>query len=110
MALSSTFPGYAPPLLLELRAAGVQQVRVVWAPWFRLDDLVDATSADPSIRRLTLVNLDVSYSQPETWQPEHLARLKVRAAAAGWRLSRAREDGPRQLRILSPVPVKYFAF
>ncbi len=110
VVLSSTFPGYAPPLLLELRAAGVQRVRVVWAPWFRLDDLVDAATADPSIARMTLVNLDVPYSKPETWQPEHLVRLKVRAAAAGWNVSRAPDDGPRQLRILSPVPVKYFAF
>jgi hypothetical protein len=83
---------------------------VIRAPWFGLDDLVDAASADLSIERMTLVNLDVPYSTPETWQPEHLARLKARALGAGWSLAGSSRDGSRQLRILSPVAVKYFAF
>jgi hypothetical protein len=110
VVLSSTFPGYAPPLLLELRAAGVERVRVLWAPWFRLDDLVESVTVDPSVTRLTLVNLAVSYSPPETWQPEHIVRLTQRAGAAGWTTSRAGADAERVLKVLPPVPVKYFAF
>jgi hypothetical protein len=115
------------PLLLELRSAGVREVRVAYAPWFQLDALVDAASRDSSIRRLTLVNLDVSYSPPETWRPEHLARARARAGHNGFRVTKAApgrallaesrpdtgaepEARSRTLQIVSPVGVKYFSF
>jgi hypothetical protein len=113
------------PLLLELRTAGVREVRVAYAPWFRLDALIDSVSRDRSIARLTLVNLDVSYSPPETWQPEHLARVRTRAGHSGWQVTKhapspawldeideeaARGGRSRRLQIVSPVEVKYFSF
>jgi hypothetical protein len=125
LVVSSTFPGYLVPLLLELRTAGVREVRVAYAPWFRLDALIDSVSRDRSIARLTLVNLDVSYSPPETWQPEHLARVRTRAGHSGWQVTThapspawldeideeaARGDRSRRLQIVSPVEVKYFSF
>lgn len=110
VVLSSAFPGYAPPFLLELRTAGVERVRVALAPGSRLDELLHLATADASIERLTLVNFDVPYAKRQTWQPARLARVEARAIAAGWQVPGRRTGGPRELRILSPMPVEYFAF
>jgi hypothetical protein len=133
VGLSSLYPGYAIPLLLSLRRAGVEQVSLAYAPWYALGDFVEDASGDPTVKRLSLLNLDVSYSSVETWQPKLLRHVLATARRAGWdaRLwapadaaaasgesvlgESALGEGapaaakPRALRIVTPIQAKYFS-
>jgi len=128
VGLSSLYPGYAIPLLLSLRRAGVEQVSLAYAPWYALADFVEDASGDPTVKRLSLLNLDVSYSSVETWQPKLLRQVLATARRAGWdaRLwapadaaaapgESAVGEGapaaakPRALRIVTPIQAKYFS-
>jgi hypothetical protein len=120
VVLSSTFPGFAPPFLLNLRLAQVERVRVGYAPWFDLSELVDAVTADSTVHTVTLVNFDVAYAPAERWQPEHLDAVAVQAAAVGWNVTTfpnlipllrpGGEAEGRELRILPAISPKYFSF
>jgi len=120
VALSSLYPGYAIPLLLSLREAGVEEVSLAYAPWYALESFVEAASADAGVKRLSLINLDVGYSPVETWQRPLLQRTLGQARRAGWDAGlgtpgeAASEDadasgGRRPLRIVTPVQAKYFS-
>lgn len=126
VALSSIYPGYSFPLLLSLRKAGVENVKIAFVPWHRLEAFVDGIgggAASPVVERLTLLNLDVDYDADQTWQLDLLQRIESRARGAGFRV---RTLGPaaaattppratggvgqgRPLWIVTPVRVKYFS-
>jgi hypothetical protein len=120
VVLSTLYPGYAIPLLLSLRGAGVRELSVAYAPWYALDDFVAAMSDDSRVRRLSLINLDVSYSAVETWQPKLLQQVSSSARRRGWEVrilepGEAAASGPqavggrRVLWIVTPVQTKYFS-
>jgi hypothetical protein len=120
VALSSIYPGYSFPLLLSLRKAGVENVRLVFAPWRRLEAVVEDGAASPAVERLTLLNLDVDYDADQTWQADLLQRIESRARGAGFGVrvmgpaaaaaaAAGGEGRGRPLWIVTPVRVKYFS-
>lgn len=123
VALSSIYPGYSFPLLLDLRKAGVEHVRLVFAPRRRLEEVTQRfESATASSRggRLTLINLEVDYDAEQTWPTDLLRRVERRAREAGFRvrvlgpaaasLHATGAEGPEPLLwIVTPVRVKYFS-
>jgi hypothetical protein len=128
LALSSLYPGYAIPLLLSLREAGVEEVSLAYAPGYALEEFVEAASGRSDVKRLSLINLAVSYASVETWPPPLLQRALDQARRAGWNADlrspgeAAREaargaakeaataaGAGRPLRVVTPVQAKYFS-
>jgi hypothetical protein len=125
VVLSSARPTYVYPLLLALRGARLEGVRVLYAPPALLRAEGPALADRAGARCLTLVNLDVAYDRSTMWDPPLLREVAQRARSAGFRVERvrrARASGPgpappdaepgaageRRLWILSPIQVRYF--
>jgi hypothetical protein len=109
IVLSSTRRGYATPLLLTLRDAGVQG-RIMRASASQLGALLEHAQADPDVEELVLVGLDVFYEPPECWVPPSLARVVARARRDGWQVAGDAEPGPgKRLVVLPALPSKYFS-
>ena len=115
--VSSSTRGYAIPLLLTLRDAGVERVRVQYAPSKDLASAVTRALGDPLIERVSLIDLAVGYRPEQRYGPQQLEQSAELARAVGWRVRVLPLDaqvptgqGPEHtLWILSPVDVKYFA-
>jgi hypothetical protein len=119
--VSSTLPGYLVPMLLSLRDVGVHESRMLHAPPTRLLGMVDALARDPAVKRLSLVNLKVTYGGPslqrtQTWSPQQLRRVLHRVEALGWQVRPAgggvgptEGEGERILSVAPAVYVKYFS-
>jgi hypothetical protein len=129
VVLSSMKPGYVAPLLLSLRKAGVESLRVAYAPGERVDELVEHALRQDGEARVSLVNLSVLYDRNDVWSSSLLRGVAARASDAGWQVVRfspgsalGRVDAPDPLSevvspatgasalwIISPTPVKHFA-
>jgi hypothetical protein len=133
VVLSSDRRGYAVPLLLALRDAGVRAAHITLAPENQLAACVDSLLANPETERLTLVDFAVPYEPRDSWDPAELRSAARRARSASWytlRLpagdgeswaERARDDAfwarnflelegnPRVLLVVSPARSKNFS-
>jgi hypothetical protein len=133
VVLSSDRRGYAIPLLLALRGAGVSEARVTLAQGSELAACADSLLADPATERLTLVNFAVPYETRESWDPVEIRAVAKRARSQAWyalRLPagdgetwarRARDDAfwahtflelegdPKVLLVVSPARTKNFS-
>lgn len=87
VVLSTKAQGYVIPLLLTARDLGVQNVRVATAPAEKLWNTLEQAAADPSIERVSLVDLAVTYRPQDIWRAGRLQALRARAEAAGWRVA-----------------------
>jgi hypothetical protein len=117
VVLSSERRGYVSPLLLTMRSAGVEHVRVVVASADELPAFVDRALAPSGARELTLLNLSVFYERSGPWRGEQLAQLVERAMADGWHVASLREAaresaseiGPRRLTLARGLQARYFS-
>jgi hypothetical protein len=117
VVLSSTVSGYAIPLLLSLRDAGVRHVRVLHSPPARLAAAVDHALLNPAIQQVSLIDLEVTYRLQQRYEPELLDRVAAQARQTRWRVRVlspgavvAEPPAPeRTLWILTPIQAKYFA-
>jgi hypothetical protein len=87
VVLSSKAQGYVIPLLLTAQGLGVENVRVATAPAAKLWSTLERAAADPSIERVSLVDLAVTYRPQDIWRAKRLHALRGRAEAAGWRVA-----------------------
>jgi hypothetical protein len=118
VVLSTTRPGYVFPLLLALRATGVERVQVTTAlPGSLGEAVAAATGGEGAVSRLTLVNLVVAYERSSTWSRDELREARARASANGWaayRVGGRRDESQagqsdRVVAIMSPIQVGYFS-
>ena len=129
VVLSSNLPGYAIPLLLSFRDAGIHNLRLLQAPGPELGAAVRTLRQRADVRRVTLIRFEIPYArglvasgnpflkESQGWSGAQLRAVAHEAQAAGWKVGELDSAAPtpadssrrRMLAIAPGVRVKYFS-
>ena len=132
VVLSSTARGYLVPFLLDARDAGLENLKLGWAPPDALQECLAAQLSSPSVSQLTWIDFEVGYRPQEQWSPLPLALLEEGSHGRAWRglrldpgadalreraaherwqekLREHRRAGAPTFLLLSPTAVKYWS-
>jgi hypothetical protein len=91
VVLSSNHCGYLIPLLLNLRSADVQEIRIAYSPQNELEKFVKNINEIPEVKRVSLINMkvghDPTYDPAQIWNTRKAAfinNLGRQVHASGW--------------------------